>query len=228
MKWIYLTLLIVVLGAQARENPFEPTAAYLEDEQRILETEREYAQEFQKKQIVETKKEEPVIVPPVVKKEIPNVAVQESKIKKLIKSIEKQLPVENKPEPVVVQEPQKVVDEPVNVQPVAIETIVAKEVFNPTSFVKLINYEDRLEIYTTHKVFRKFNLNDVSKIVLDYHARVNFYTQKSVLDSEYFDVVTVGNHKKQRYFRVVIKTKNHPASYKVTHQGEMVTIYKMD
>jgi hypothetical protein len=231
MKFIYITLTFIILciSLEARENPFEATSAFVEEKQRILEIEQDYAYEFQKKdsevEVTKTQEVKPVVEKTSKKVNKPKVVIkkvdQESKIKKLIKSIEKQLPAKK----------DEIDIETMNVEPeimpeVAIEKVVAKEVYNPTSFIKIINYEDRIEIHTNYKVFKKFDLNDENKIVLDYHAKVNFYTQKIDLNSKYFNKIIVGNHKKEKYFRIVIKTKNHPSLYKVTHKNDMVIIYK--
>jgi len=235
MKFIYIVLLFIMFSFQleARENPFEATTAYEEEKQRILEVEQDYAYEFQKKEpqveVQETKKVEtlkPVVKETKIKKIVDNSKQEESKIKKLIKSIEKQLPNEEdvQMQDEIVMDEAKV--EPEIMEEVAIEDVVSKEVFNPTSFMKIINYSDRIEIYTDYPVFKKFNLNDENKIVLDYHAKVNFYTQKIKLESKYFDKIIVGNHKKEKYFRIVVKTKNNPSLYKVTHKNDMVIIYK--
>ncbi len=234
MKLIYLILFLtsVVVQSQARENPFIATSAYEEEKQRILETEQDYAYEFQEKNTpkeVEIKKvvieEKPKVK--ILKKEVVvDTRNEESKIKKLIKSIKQQLPEENNNVESTEIIEDKITVEPEIINEVPIEEVVSKEIFNPTPFIKIINYSNRIEIYTKYSVFKKFNLNDENKIVLDYHAKVSFYTKKIDLNSNYFNKIIVGNHKKEKYFRIVVKTTNHPASYKVTHKDDMVIIYK--
>ena len=63
-----------------------------------------------------------------------------------------------------------------------------------------------------------------NKIVLDYHAKIFFLTKKQTSDTEYFKRVIVGNHMKEKYFRVVIVLKHNPNKYKVTYTDNLVTI----
>ncbi len=292
MKWIVLSLLVLIVSVEARENPFEPTTAYLEEEQRILEVEHDYSQEFQAKENpdLETMSPSPQIISkptptkPVVKNEVKETEqkTDESHIKKLLTSISNQLKVDEQAqsqengeqskdemqkeevaanetkeseatEPVneeatqpttqenvqeaqaqeqTVEKEEKQVETVVNAEEQIIEDSgipsenqVVQQTYDATPFVSIKSFADRLEIHTNNKVYRKFNLLDVSKIVIDFHAQVNFYTKRMDLNSDYFDEVAVGNHKKEQYYRVVIKTTQDPQSYKVTHRPGIVTIY---
>ena len=287
MKNVVLSLMMLMLSLEARENPFEPTIAYMEEEQRILEIEQDYPEEFQAKenpdleqitqsQPIEPKKEE------VQSNAKSNVApkqnekksneVEESHIKKLLTSLSNQLketpaqteekteantaeeskePLqepeqtqeqtqdqtvaqtqeEQKPEVIEEATAQNVQEENITEETVLADTGVpsnndtAKESYDPTPFVSVKSFSNRLEIHTQNKVYRKFNLVEASKIVIDFHADVNFYTKRMDLKSEYFEEVAVGNHKKEKYFRVVVKTTQAPESYKVTHKPGVVTVY---
>lgn len=270
MKWIVFSLLTLMLSVEARENPFEPTIAYMEEEQRILEVEQDYPEEFQAKENpdleeisqpkVEEKKVEPKKseVKKVVKKAEPkeNKATEESHIKKLLVSLSNQLKEDEiKGQKEVLEKPMKEetaatesttkemtnekAEEPaqeVKQENIEEETVledsgvpqddeIAKESYDPTPFVSIKSFSNRLEIHTDSKVYRKFNLVDVSKIVIDFHDTVNFYTKRMNIQSDFFEEVAVGNHKKEDFYRVVVKTTQAPQSYKVTHKPGIITVY---
>ena len=281
MKNVVLSLMMLMLSLEARENPFEPTIAYMEEEQRILEVEQDYPEEFQAKQNPDVEKITQSQEEVIPKNEEEKVAtkttttpkqndkksneLEESHIKKLLTSLSNQLketpeqPEEKTEEtkasteqtPQTTQQPEAMAEQNQEVKPeiqaqtqeenIIEENIIeekiladsgipsnneaAKESYDPTPFVSIKSFSNRLEIHTQNKVYRKFNLVDASKIVMDFHADVNFYTKRMDLKSDYFEEVAVGNHKKEKYFRVVVKTKQSPESYKVTHKPGVVTVY---
>jgi len=91
-------------------------------------------------------------------------------------------------------------------------------------FVNLDFTNDKIEINSKYDVFRKFTIDDSNKIVLDYHAKTFFLTKVKKLDTDFYDKVVIGNHLKDRYFRIVIVLKNKPNKYKVTYTDNLVTI----
>jgi hypothetical protein len=64
-------------------------------------------------------------------------------------------------------------------------------------------------------------------MVLDFNANENFYTVRQSLDSTNFPKVTVGNHKKDKFFRVVVELASTPDDYEVTYDDQKVSIVKL-
>lgn len=102
--------------------------------------------------------------------------------------------------------------------------VVVQESIDILPFVNITYSNDKMEVSSKYEVFRKFTIDKSNKIVLDYHASIFFYTKKQISDTEYFEKVIVGNHKKEKYFRVVIVLKDKPNKYKVTYTDNLVTI----
>lgn len=91
-------------------------------------------------------------------------------------------------------------------------------------FVNIDYTNDKIEINSKYDVFRKFTIEASNKLVLDYHAKTFFLTKMKDLDTEYFEKLVIGNHLKDKYFRIVIVLKNKPNKYKVTYLDNLVTI----
>jgi len=102
--------------------------------------------------------------------------------------------------------------------------VIVQESIDILPFVNITYSNDKMEVSSKYEVFRKFTIDKSNKIVLDYHASIFFYTKKQISDTEYFEKVIVGNHKKEKYFRVVIVLKDKPNKYKVTYTDNLVTI----
>jgi len=102
--------------------------------------------------------------------------------------------------------------------------VIVQESIDILPFVNITYSNDKMEVSSKYEVFRKFTIDKSNKIVLDYHASIFFYTKKQISDTEYFEKVVVGNHKKEKYFRVVIVLKDKPSKYKVTYTDNLVTI----
>lgn len=93
-------------------------------------------------------------------------------------------------------------------------------------FVKLEYNNNKLVIHTKYKVSKKFSLNKGNKIIIDYKAKLNFYTKREDLESMNFKKVAVGNHKKNGYFRVVLELDKNPNNYKVNYRNNLITVIK--
>lgn len=242
MKTLFLfTLtLVLALNLNARENPFEATNAYEEEAARIIEQEEidqnsinesAYIKEMQEKmsqvsdedanknkvkeaikKLTPILKVEKTYTKKEVKKLIKKAQVQsESKVKKLVKKeIEKTIIVE--PKQVVYVKPRAdIID----------DEMTTKELLD---FIKVEYNNDKIIIHTDYKVAQKFTLEKEKKIIIDYKAKLNFYTKRDVLSSKEFKKIAIGNHKKERYFRVVLEVANKPSSYKVNYTDDLITI----
>ena len=248
MKKIFL-LLVLITFVWARENPFVATEAFEEEKNRLLER---FAQEQEPKPeinilenvkniyvdesiqqtnniIVENKplppKEEPKIEP-IVK-------VVEPKIQKpQPKPTPKQEPI-IQPEPTIVVEPEPKSQTIALVKPTPevkkpVEKIKpkdeAKYIKTGLKFVTVKYYDDRIEISSPYKVFKKLNLEKEKKIVFDFRADVNFFTKRLDLNHKYFKQVAIGNHKSEGYFRVVVELKEPINKFDATYTDTKVVV----
>lgn len=232
MRTLFTLLLILSTSLVARENPFAPTNAYEEEAARIVEmneAEEDYDVEFQQEQqYVNTMYEKMNKVEDVEpeKKPMPKVkpALTEEKVKKMIKKAQKETEAKTKTivKKVIVTEP-KELKQVVYVKP-RLDVTSEKEIL---PFVKIEYDNDKIDIYSKYKVTKKITLPGKKKIVLDYMAKENFYTKREMLDSTNFPKIAVGNHKKEKFFRVVVELSEMPENYEVTYDDKMVTIVKV-
>ena len=92
-----------------------------------------------------------------------------------------------------------------------------------------INYNnDKLTIHTKDIILKKFTLEKENKLVIDYKAKKNFYTKREFLDSQNFKKITLGNHKKENFYRVVILLSKKPSNYKVQYKDKILTILSLN
>jgi hypothetical protein len=95
-------------------------------------------------------------------------------------------------------------------------------------FIKIEYNDDKLIIYTDYKVSKKFTLDKENKIIIDYKAKMNFYTKRDDLESKNFMKIAVGNHKQEKYFRVVVELSDKPKNYKVSYTDNLITISRIN
>lgn len=231
MRTLFTFLLIFSTILFARENPFEPTNAYEEEEARIVEMseiDEDHDVEFQQEQqyvntmyekMNKVEDEKPVKVTKPVKP-----ALTEAKVKKMIKKAQKETEAKTKTivTKVIIEKP-KEIQQVVYVKP-RLDVTNEKEIL---PFVKIEYDDDKIDIYSKYKVTKKITLPGKKKIVLDYMAKENFYTKRDTLDSTNFPKIAVGNHKKEKFFRVVVELSELPENYEVTYDDKMVSIIKV-
>ncbi|QDF30246.1 AMIN domain-containing protein [Halarcobacter anaerophilus] len=229
MKTLFFTLLLILTtSAVARENPFEATNAYEEEKARIIEmneTEEDYAVEYQQEQQYVNEMYEKMNKPQKEEPKKPKKpAVTEEKVKKMIQKAQKE--VEKKAKDIaqeVVKKQPKEVEQVVYVKP-RLDVVNEKELL---PFVKVEYDNDKIDIISKYKVSKKITLPGEKKMVLDFNANENFYTVRQSLDSTNFPKVTVGNHKKDKFFRVVVELASTPDDYEVTYDDQKVSIVKL-
>jgi len=115
-------------------------------------------------------------------------------------------------------------DEKIEVEVPVRKDVIVQESIDILPFLNITYSNDKMEISSKYEVFRKFTIDKNNKIVLDYHAKTFFQTKKQTSDTEYFQRVIVGNHLKEKYFRVVIVLKDKPNKYKVTYTDNLVIV----
>ena len=228
MKILFTLLLILSTSLIARENPFASTNAYEEEAARMIEineVEEDYEVEFQQEQqyvnTIYEKMNNPA-TEPIQKKSKQKPALTEDKVKKMIKAAQKKSKPKTIIKKVIIQEP-KEAKQLVYVKPRL--DVVSEKVLLP--FVKVEYDNDKIEIISKYKINKTITLPGKKKIVLDYNAKENFYTKREKLDSTSFPKIAVGNHKKDKFFRVVVELAELPDNYEVSYDDKTVSIVKL-
>lgn len=233
MKTLFTLLLIFSVSLFARENPFEPTNAYEEEAARIIEmqeVDEDYDVEFQQEQqYIDTvyekmNKVEKIPQEPETPAKDVKPALTEKQVEQMIEKAQKESEAKTKTivKKVIIQEP-KEVQQVVYVKP-RLDVTNEKEIL---PFVKIEYDNEKIDIHSKYKVTKKITLPGQKKIVLDYTAKENFYTKRETLDSTSFPKIAVGNHKKDKFFRVVVELAEMPENYQVTYDDKMVSIIKI-
>ena len=183
------TLTLLVSSVDARDNPFEATQTYKEQKTRtipILGHDEEKSIVPEQKKIIEKEIVETKAAEPIIKKEL------------VAKKINKK-PLEE----IVFKDP---------IKPIEIKTYK----YNLLSFVDMHITGDIMNISTVYKLKKYFILKEENKLVFDFVAKHNFYTQREVVSTHQdFEKITIGAHPKKSFFRVVIKVTNKLSNYKV-------------
>ena len=91
-------------------------------------------------------------------------------------------------------------------------------------FLKLDFNDNKLVIHTEHTVYKKFSVDKENKLIIDYKATVEFNTKNDNLESKNFKRVSVGNHRKDGYFRVAIELLDKPNKFDVDYKDNIITI----
>ena len=222
--------LVVLLAStvSARLNPFEPTKTYEEEKQGFQRVSKKplpnaddgtrtvkiIAQDKPTKKVVE---KTTLPVPTAEDKKVKQEIVPEPIIeKKIVKSVEDKIIEEDIPPPVkkeIIEEKKEEV-----VKKVVETPKPKKETLKSLPFVQvdIIDEVLTIKVRDKYKLKKRFTLKDENKFVFDFNGKVRFYTKRDDTKvSEEFKKVTIGNHPKYSYFRVVVKTKDNIKNYKV-------------
>jgi len=147
------------------------------------------------------------------------------KMERVSLDVEKQKTLENKKQKISLENAMsELSEEQIEVEVPKRMDVIVQESIDILPFVNITYSNDKMEVSSKYEVFRKFTIEKSNKIVLDYHGSTFFQTKKQASDTEYFEKVIVGNHIKEKYFRVVIVLKQKPGKYKVTYTDNLVTI----
>ncbi|BAK74568.1 MAG: AMIN domain-containing protein [Arcobacter sp.] len=248
MKTLSLFTLTVILaiGLNARENPFEMMNTFEEETGKMIEMnenpvtpedmqEAQYIREMQQKmsdvnknkvndavnKIVPTIKENKPVQKTYSKQEVDSLLQKtkkqtEQKTKEIVKK-ELANTKPAEPEQIVYVKPRPDITDD--------DTLVAKTLL---PFLKIEFSDNKLIIHTDYKVSKKFSIIKENKLIIDYKAKVNFNTKKDDLDSKNFKRITVGNHKSEGYFRVALELIDKPSNYNVSYKDDLITISKLN
>ena len=248
MKTLFLFTLTIIItfNLNARENPFEATNAYEEEAARIIEqneandnsiNESEYIKEMQEKMSnISEEDENKNKVKEAVKKLTPALKVEKTYTKKEVKKLIKkaQIQAESKVKKIVKKELAKTKTvEPTQIVYVKPRTDIIDDIkSNKTKtlldFLKIEYNDNKLIIHTKDAVSKKFALEKENKIIIDYKAKKNFYTKREDLESLNFKKIAVGNHKEEKFYRVVILLSMKPSNYKVEYKDNKITILSLN
>ena len=255
MKTLFLFTLAIVLftNLNARENPFEITNVYEEESAKILEVnegpmtlesvqEAQYIKEMQEKMSKTTsldgnknKVEDAVnkIVPIIKDKPTPPKTYSKKEVDSIINTTKKQ--AEKKTKEIVKKELAKTQNQ--NVEPTQVvyvkpradisedDALVSKKIL---PFVKIEFNDNKLIINADeYTVSKKFSIAKENKLIIDYKAKINFDTKRDDIDSRNFKKISIGNHKSEGYFRVVIELIDKPSKYDVIYKDNLITITKI-
>lgn len=252
MKTLFLFTLTIILttNLSARENPFAVTDAYEEASARILEIdetpktleaaqEAQYIKEMQEKMSKVTsldanknKVEEKINkIAPLVKENPAPKSYSKKEVDSMIQKTKSQ--TEQKTKEIVKKElsktqavePTQVVYVKPRADVINDDELVSKKLL---SFLKIDFNDNKLIIHTDYQVSKKFSIIRENKIIIDYKAEINFLTKKDDIDSRNYKKITIGNHKKEGYFRVAIELIDKPSKYDVKYENNLITISKIN
>ena len=252
MKTLFLFTLTIILSTNlsARENPFAVTDAYEEASARILEIdetpktleaaqEAQYIKEMQEKMSKVTsldanknKVEEKINkIAPLVKENPAPKSYSKKEVDSMIQKTKSQ--TEQKTKEIVKKElsktqavkPTQVVYVKPRADVINDDELVSKKLL---SFLKIDFNDNKLIIHTDYEVSKKFSIIRENKIIIDYKAEINFLTKKDDIDSRNYKKITIGNHKKEGYFRVAIELIDKPSKYDVKYENNLITISKIN
>ncbi|WP_368030321.1 hypothetical protein [Arcobacter sp. s6] len=252
MKTLFLFTLTIILSTNlsARENPFAVTDAYEEASAKILEInetpktleaaqEAQYIKEMQEKmskvtsldanknKVEETQKKET----PLIKEAPTPKSYSKKEVDSMIQKTKSQ--AEQKTKEIVKKElsktqalePTQVVYVKPRADVINDDELVSKQLL---SFLKVEFNDNKLIIHTDYEVSKKFSIIKENKIIIDYKAELNFLTKKDDLDSRNYKKITIGNHKKEGYFRIAIELIDKPSKYDVKYENNLITISKIN
>ena len=248
MKTLFLFTLTIILSTSlsARENPFAVTDAYEEASARILERdetpktleaaqEAQYIKEMQEKMSKVTsldanknKVEEKINkIAPLVKENPAPKSYSKKEVDSMIQKTKSQ--TEQKTKEIVKKElsktqavePTQVVYVKPRADVINDDELVSKKLL---SFLKIDFNDNKLIIHTDYEVSKKFSIIRENKIIIDYKAEINFLTKKDDIDSRNYKKITIGNHKKEGYFRIAIELIDKPAKFDVDYKENIITI----
>ena len=252
MKTLFLFTLTIILSINlnARENPFAVTDAYEEASAKIFEInetpktleaaqEAQYIKEMQEKMSKVTsldanknKVEEKINkIAPLVKENPAPKSYSKKEVDSMIQKTKSQ--TEQKTKEIVKKElsktqavePTQVVYVKPRADVINDDELVSKKLL---SFLKIDFNDNKLIIHTDYEVSKKFSIIRENKIIIDYKAEINFLTKKDDIDSRNYKKITIGNHKKEGYFRVAIELIDKPSKYDVKYENNLITISKIN
>jgi len=252
MKKHFIFLLLLSSTLFARENPFAPTDAYLEEVARLMQEGEWNPQAFTKNanessqyenmdstlEIPNQKTKYSITMVPkkMTEDKMSNNPVKKMSHKKtntmndesinaiLHKTLKMQKDIEDLQK---IKMPEKTMQEIVYVKK-RIDIPDEKTMYNPLDFVNIQYDNVSIDIDSgKYKVFKKFTIDKENKIILDFRAsNLKFYTKRKSINNANFKQIVIGNHKKEKYFRVVISLENNPSMYEVNYNGNIVSITK--
>lgn len=229
------TLLLLSSVLHARENPFEPSQTYQEEVARMMEIDAGNISEFSEEN-VEYEKMSPSKPKAVAKTQqqldaeayAKKVAQENIRKAKLLAKKKQEAQMKKAHEMAAKMKAEKEAMEKAKNDPMIYvkyrDDVEVDQSIDILPFISIEYSNTDLKILSKYKVFKKFYLEEENKLILDFRGETKFYTRHNNLESKYFKKISVGNHKKEKYFRVVLVLTEHPSKYSVTYDTDEVLI----
>jgi hypothetical protein len=231
------TLLILTCTLQARENPFEPSLTYEEEVARMMEVESDYTGEFAEGNVEYEKMTPAKPKPkPVAKTQqqieaeayAKKVAQENIKKAKMLAKKKREMEMKKAQEMAIKMKMEKEAMEKAKNDPMIYvkyrEDVEVNQQMDILPFIDIEYTNTSLKILSKYKVFKKFYIEKENKLILDFKGVTKFFTRHHDLESKYFKKISVGNHKKEKFFRIVLVLTEHPNKYSVTYDTDEVLI----
>lgn len=198
-SFFILISFLLVISLNARENPFEPTDIYKEKQADFLKQLEIEAQKEKKMQEQMKLHEEAMLQR---EKEIEDLELLRQDELRKIEELKAQRAALEK------QQQQKLLQ-------LKKEKTAQKNKYNVLPFVHIEANDNTLVLYvdTKFKLINQDILVKRKKILYDFRGYTSFYTITQKLNSEAFKAFSVGTHKKNGFFRVVIEVSDATSLY---------------
>lgn len=71
-----------------------------------------------------------------------------------------------------------------------------------------------LNVEKRYKFINQIINKEGKKFVFDFKGKLSFYTKREKFNHKYFESITIGTHKKENFFRIVVKVKGDISNFK--------------
>lgn len=214
--FVMMIFFLCALSLSARENPFEPTDTYKEKQIEYLK-QLELEEQQQKKLQEQMQLQEEAMVQR--EKELEDLEMLKQEELRKIESLKVQRAMLEK-------------DQQQKLLQIEQKKMIQHKQYNVLPFVHIDTADKELTLLVDTK-FQLINqdiLPKRKKMLYDFKGHTSFYTINKKLNSDYFKSFSVGTHKKDGFFRVVIELSETPSSYleNVNPQEGKIVILKKD
>lgn len=220
MKFLLLSL-IIPLSLVARLNPFEPVENPIQEKhlnQEVLNPIPVKSKIMTKDDGNRTVK---IMSEEKVKKAIPKVVIKEKVVKEKLtqKQLEEECKILDKN-----QTKMKIVEKKLKPKP---KPQFKAKVYKLLPFLSVHSKKKSIDIKTRYKykLIRYIDDKKNKKFIFDFKGKVISSTKnKKIMYNPYFKGFRVGNHPKDKFFRVVIDTKKNTSLYRISVKGNIISL----
>lgn len=220
MKIIFISIVSVLLSLDlyARENPFEPTDTFIEIQKQYIIT--------QENQEIERKRIEDEQIAKKLKQDLLENKLAKQKAKEQLIAKKKLEEEKLEQEKIKQQLLKKLIEEKIFEEKKKKEKSIKYDIL---SFLNATTKSDRLIINIDKKYKLKNQIinHKNHKFVFDFNGTIDMYTKRVKLEHPYFESITIGSHKKDNFFRVVVVLKDIVSNYEENIDNSIITIKKI-